>query len=97
MYFHQVFPHCFLKTERKITDQNYCTFEDRCWPNRRQWKISSTDCSCQKEQEYFSATIIFVPVSGPYSEGSAVFSRGMPGGAAIAVATPGRVAAGGML
>ncbi|XP_041341492.1 translation initiation factor IF-2-like [Pyrgilauda ruficollis] len=55
----RVFLHCFLKTERKFTDQNYCTFEDR-----RQWKTSSTDCSCRKEQEYFSATITFAPGFG---------------------------------
>lgn len=57
MYFHQVFPHCSLKTERKFTDQNYCTFEDRYWPDRRQRKGSSAVCSCQKGQECSSAAI----------------------------------------
>lgn len=86
MYFHQVFPHCFLKTERKFTDPNYCAFEDRHWPGRRQWKTSSTDCSCRKEQGYFSAAIAFWRVLRQCRHPC----RGMPVGAAAAAVGPGR-------
>lgn len=91
-------PGTALKMEGRFTDQNHCMFESRCWPNRRQQKISAQDCNCQNEQEYFSATVTFMLVFCMYySVSSTVFGWRMPRCASMVVVTLGRRAAHGTL